>query len=67
METAVKREKLTYSVPEAAELLGVSPAQMYILVKQTGFPVLMIGRRLLIPCQKFKEWVDNQAAIGWQK
>ena len=40
--------KLTLSVPEAADVLGVSPSKMYQIVRIKGFPTIQIGRRLLV-------------------
>lgn len=66
MEVAVKYEKLTYSVTEAAEVLGVSTANMYQIIKQQGFPVVVIGKRRLIPIKALERWVEEMAAKGWQ-
>ena len=66
MEVAVRYEKLTYSVAEAAEVLGVSTANMYQIVKRQGFPVVVIGKRRLIPIKALERWVEEMAAKGWQ-
>jgi len=42
-------DKLTYSVEEAAKLLGIGRNLCYEKVKTGEIPVLKIGRRLLIP------------------
>ena len=42
-------EKLTYSVEEAARLLGIGRNLCYEKVKTGEIPVLKIGRRLLVP------------------
>lgn len=39
MEGVVKSEKLTLSVPEAAQIVGVSQSKMYEIVKIKGFPI----------------------------
>ncbi len=67
MEVAVKYEKLTYSVAEAAEVLGVSTANMYQIIKQRGFPVVVLGKRRLIPIKALERWVEDMAAQGWQQ
>ena len=54
-------EKLTYSVTEAAEALGVSRPTMYELIRREGFPSLKVGNRVLISRQRLVEWVDQQA------
>ena len=61
----VTTEKLTYSVQEAAEVVGISTSRMYQLVKTTGFPVVQIGRRLRVSKKGLERWVEEQAAKGW--
>ena len=57
--------KLTLSVPEAAETLGVSRSKMYQLVKSEGFPVLQVGKRILVSVKGLEEWVQEQSKKGW--
>ena len=66
MELVVKCEKLTYSVPEAAEALGISKTNMYQLIKTEGFPVVVIGGRRLIPVKALERWVEEMAQKGWR-
>lgn len=63
--TIVKPERLTYSVAEAAELVGVSTSRMYQLVKTTGFPAVCIGRRVRVSKKGLERWVEEQAEKGW--
>lgn len=42
-------ERLCITVPEAAEMLGLSRNFAYELVKQKQLPVIKFGKRLLIP------------------
>lgn len=65
METVIKHEKLTYSVAEAAAVLGVSTSNMYQIIKIKGFPVIVIGKRRLIPIKSLERWVVEQAQKGW--
>ena len=53
-------EKITYSVKEAAEALGVGTNQVYDLVKVPGFPVIRIGKRYLISKDGLREWIQAQ-------
>ena len=46
---AMAMEKLTYTVEEAGELLGVSRNNIYNLVKNGRVPVIKLGKRLLVP------------------
>lgn len=52
-------EKLTLDVKEAAGLLGIGIGQMYQLTHRADFPKLRAGKRILIPRQRFIEWVNN--------
>ncbi len=45
-----------------AKLLGVSPSSGYELMHESGFPVLRIGNRMVVPKQKFQEWVEQHTA-----
>ena len=63
--TIIKPEKLTYSVAEAAELVGISTSRMYQLVKTTGFPAVGIGRRVRVSKKGLERWVEEQAEKGW--
>lgn len=56
--------KLTYSVTEAAEAIGVSRATMYNLIHREGFPTLKVGNRRLISRELLAEWVRKQASGG---
>ena len=41
-----------------AKVLGISSA--YELMHETGFPALRIGNRIVVPKEKFRQWVDAQ-------
>ena len=40
-----------------ARVLGVSPSSGYELMHEPDFPVLKVGSRLVVPKEKFVEWV----------
>ena len=42
-------DRMTYSVDEAARLLGLGRSSMYELVNRGELPVVRVGRRILIP------------------
>ena len=50
---------LTLTVMEVAEALRISRAGAYDLVRTEGFPALKIGSRIVIPKEKFIEWMDE--------
>ena len=54
---------LMLSVPEVAAVLGISRAGAYELVKGKDFPALKIGSRIVVPKEKFIEWVDEKTSV----
>lgn len=54
-------EKLTLKVAEVAQLMGISIPKAYDLTKIEGFPVLQLGRRLIIPRGAFLRWIEETA------
>lgn len=52
-------EKQVYSVPEVAQLLGISKSYAYELVKEKKIPVLDLGKRKIIPKLPFEEWIQK--------
>lgn len=54
---------LTLTVPEVGEVLGISRAAAYELVRSKGFPHIRIGTRILVPRDKFLAWIDQQAEV----
>ena len=42
-----------------AKVLGVSPSSSYELMHESGFPVLKIGNRIVVPKEKFIQWVEQ--------
>ncbi|WP_302326120.1 helix-turn-helix domain-containing protein [Enterocloster lavalensis] len=55
-----KTECMVYSVVQAAEVLGVSKSFMYKLARNKAIPVIRLGKRLVIPKNKFHEFINNQ-------
>lgn len=42
-----------------AKVLGVSPSSGYELMHDPDFPVLKVGSRMVVPKEKFVEWVER--------
>lgn len=54
-------EKISLSVTEAAQLLGVSRPTMYSIVKRDDFDaVYKVGSRTLIHRRKLEAWATRQ-------
>ena len=43
-----------------AKVLGVSPSSGYELMHQPDFPVLRVGNRMVVPKEKFIQWVEGR-------
>ena len=43
-----------------SQVLGVSISTAYELMNEPGFPILRVGSRMVVPKEKFVEWVDAQ-------
>jgi len=54
------QEKLTLSVAEAAEHIGVCTKTLYELTHRADFPTIKIGRRTRISYEGLREWVRKQ-------
>ena len=50
-------ERLTFSVEEAAILLGISRALAYNLVRRGELPSLQLGRRVVVPRLALEDYV----------
>ena len=50
---------LMLSVHDVAEVLGISKSSAYVLAKEKGFPTLKIGARVVVPREKFIEWINK--------
>jgi len=53
-------ESKTYSVREAAKVLGISLPKVYDLCHAKGFPAIRIGNRIVIPKDRLHQWLDDQ-------
>ena len=47
-----------------AKVLGVSPSSSYELMHEPDFPVLKVGSRMVVPKEKFIEWVEQHTGGG---
>lgn len=51
-------QELTWTVPEAARLIGVSSDVAYSLIARGDLPALRIGRRLVVAKTALAEWLE---------
>ena len=53
---------LALSADEVAQVLGISRAGAYTLMHSKGFPVLKVGKRLVVPKDMLLMWLDQKVA-----
>ncbi len=56
---SVYGEKLTLSVQEAADLIGISKPKMFDLLHNGEIPYKRIGKKILISHQVLVEWINQ--------
>jgi excisionase family DNA binding protein len=54
---------LTLTAPEVGEVLGISRAAAYELVRSKGFPSMRIGTRILVPKDRLIAWINEQVEV----
>ena len=42
-----------------AQELGIAPSSAYELMHESNFPVLKVGSRMVVPKEKFIQWVER--------
>ena len=47
-----------------AQVLGVAPSSAYELMHEKDFPTLRVGSRMVVPKEKFIEWVGQHTKGG---
>ncbi len=47
-----------------SKVLGVSPSSGYELMHEPGFPILKAGNRMVVPKEKFIQWVERNTGGG---
>ena len=47
-----------------SQVLGVSPSTTYELMHEPNFPILKIGNRMVVPKEKFIQWVEQNTGGG---
>lgn len=49
-----------------AKVLGIAPSSSYELMHEVDFPVLKVGNRMMVPKEKFIQWVEEHTQGGTQ-
>ena len=58
--TSYNQLPLSLNANDIAVVLGISRANAYTLMRAKGFPTIFIGKRMIVPRDKFIEWMDMQ-------
>ena len=54
-------DKMALSIDEFGAQFGIGRSKAYQLSRTKGFPSFRVGRRVLIPVDQLKEWMEKQA------
>lgn len=54
-------DKVTMSVQEMAMQMGISLSKAYALTRKADFPIVRVGKRVLVPVSEFKVWLSARA------
>ena len=70
MRTEIEARSSIDSLPEFCTpadlslILPVSKATLYRMAEQKRIPSLRIGRRVIIPREPFKKWIEQECGMG---
>lgn len=53
---------LTLNADQVGQVLGISRSLAYELLRSKEFPTVRIGKRMLVPKDRFIEWLSKQAS-----
>ena len=59
-----KINKLTYTVPEMSQALGLGRNTAYDLVNRADFPAIRVGGKILVPIEALNKWLNREASQG---
>lgn len=55
---------ITLNATHISQILGLSRAGVYNLLDMEGFPTLRVGKRKLVPRDKFIEWMEDHTGVA---
>ena len=56
--------KMTLSVREAAEMIGISKPKMYDLIREGEIPSIHVGKKIVIARQALLDWLSEGVSNG---
>ena len=51
--------KQFYTINDLKEILPIGTTNIYNLVHSAGFPSIIVNRKIVVPVDKFNEWVNS--------
>ena len=54
-------DRVAMSVQEMAMQMGISLSKAYALTREADFPIVRVGKRVLVPVSEFKVWLSARA------
>ncbi len=51
--------KQFYTINDLKEVLPIGTTNIYNLVHSPGFPAIFVNRKIVVPVDKFNEWVSS--------
>jgi len=63
----MKQERLTLTVEQAGELLGISRALAYEMARTGRLPVLRFGKRIVVPRKAIETMLESAASAPVQQ
>ena len=57
--TSYDQLPLALCADDVAAVLGISRANAYTLMHSKDFPTITIGKRMIVPKDKFIKWIDD--------
>ena len=61
--TSMEQLPLALNADDIAQVLGISRACAYELMRSDGFPTLRIGKRMTVLKVILMEWIDQQTPV----
>lgn len=58
--TSLDQLPMALKADDIAQVLGISRANAYTLMHSESFPTLRIGKRMMVPKDKFLAWMEKQ-------
>jgi len=58
---------LTLNAHQVREILGIGKNAVYSTIKSEGFPLVMIGQKMLIPRDNLRIWIEKQVGDTHEK